>query len=341
MNVEHLVSILTLTYNHQENIGDCIRSVQAQTYENWEMLIVDDGSTDDTFVVASEFAKKDKRIKVFTQENIGVFRMKESYNFALERSKGKYIAILDGDDVWMPEKLAMQIPLLEENEDAVVCFGQAYRSSSELNVDYSLDPVKSNRFLYRDESASVEIDNISKYIILGNIVPALTILIRRNNLEMIGGFIQSNNLPLVDLPTLLELSLIGSFIFLRQPLGKWRHHGNEVTLIHAIKLGRGVYEFSLDFYKKHSDNPKLFKINENLIYKKHHQYYSIRYSRAGRYKLSQKDYIGAKHDYIQSICKFGWRHPLWKIRSIIGLFFTVFHLDLEKFVRKIGRASYK
>lgn len=336
-----LVSILTLTYNHQNYIGDCIHSVQTQTYENWEMLIVDDGSTDDTFTVAREYAKKDKRIKVFTQENIGVFRMKESYNFALEKSNGKYIAILDGDDVWMSEKLSLQISLLEKDKDAVVCFGQAYRSSSDLNINYSLDPIESYKFLYRDERLNVEIDNISKYILLGNIVPALTIVIRRNNLDKIGGFIQSSNLPLVDLPTLLELSLNGSFIFLRQPLGKWRHHGSEVTLIHAIKLGEGLYEFSLNFYKKHSNNPKFSKISEKLIYKKHHQYNSIRYSRSGRYKLSKKDYSGAKKDYILSVFKFGWKYPLWKIRSVIGLFFAIFHLDLEKFVKKVGRVSYK
>ena len=104
-----LVSIITPTYNHEKYIGECIRSVQSQTYSNWEMLIVDDGSTDNTFSIASELAAGDSRIHVYTQKNIGIFRLCETYNFALSESKGKYIAVLEGDDVWLPEKLSVQV----------------------------------------------------------------------------------------------------------------------------------------------------------------------------------------------------------------------------------------
>jgi glycosyltransferase involved in cell wall biosynthesis len=304
------------------------------------MLIVDDGSKDRTVEIAQSFADSDKRIKVFARENIGVFRMKENYNFALERTKGKYIAILDGDDVWLPKKLELQTPLLENNNKAVVVFGQSLRASSDLTKNISLDPNKRFHFLYKKNTEDIEIEDISQQIILGNFVPALTILMRKSALESIGGFVQSHNLPLVDLPTLLELSLLGTFIFVQKPLGKWRHHGNQITLIHTLTLQEQLRDFSYDFYKKHKNNPKFANINKQKIYNSFNKYGSIRYSRSGRYKLSKKDYRGAKRDYLKSIFKFGFHEPVWKLRSLAGLFCAIFHIDLEKIVKKLGRPTY-
>ena len=115
-----LVSIITPTYNHEKYIGDCIRSAQDQTYTNWEMIIVDDGSTDNTFTIAQIAAASDDRIKVFTQKNVGIFRLGETYNFAFAQSKGEYIAVLEGDDVWLPEKLQWQVETMETNKNAVL-----------------------------------------------------------------------------------------------------------------------------------------------------------------------------------------------------------------------------
>ena len=333
-----LVSILTLTYNHRKFIGDCIESVQSQTYSNWEMIIVDDGSTDDTSEIISSYAQNDSRIKLITRENIGVFRMKENYNLALSHSTGKYIAILDGDDVWTEDKLEIQVPLLEKNDDSVVCFGQAYRSSIDLTKNTCLSPQKDMPVFRNNYQKSID---LSYQLILGNIAPALTLVIRRSALNEIGGFQQRKNLPLVDLPTLLELSLIGKFIFVPKPLGKWRHHGNEVTLIHSLSIAEGLYEFSLDFYKRNKDNPKFSTLTEKIIYKSHHNNYVMRYSRSGRKKLSLKDYSGARQDYMISIFKFGFSQPVWKLRSIVGIVFAIFHWDLEKFIRLLGKQSYQ
>jgi glycosyltransferase involved in cell wall biosynthesis len=91
-----LVSIITPTYNHQDYIAECIDSVIHQSYSNWEMIIIDDGSSDNTLSIARLFEKKNNRIKVYTQENIGIFRLAETYNKALGMAKGEYIAILEG-----------------------------------------------------------------------------------------------------------------------------------------------------------------------------------------------------------------------------------------------------
>src|SRR5947207_2132870 len=82
-------SIVTPTYNHERFIGACIESVLAQSYTNWEMIIVDDGSTDNTWNILQYYTKIDARIRPFHQENKGIWCLAETYNFALQHSRGE------------------------------------------------------------------------------------------------------------------------------------------------------------------------------------------------------------------------------------------------------------
>lgn len=91
-----LVSIITPTYNHEKYITECIRSAISQTYQNWEMIIIDDGSTDRTQTLIKSFS--DNRIKYIYQEHLGAYQLGLTYNKALNQTKGKFIAILEGDD---------------------------------------------------------------------------------------------------------------------------------------------------------------------------------------------------------------------------------------------------
>lgn len=109
-----LVSIITPCYNSERYLSETIKSVLSQSYANWEMLIVDDCSTDKSYEIALDFSKKDSRIKVYkNSENQGACY---SRNFAINMAKGKYIAFLDSDDVWLPQKLAEQILFMKKND---------------------------------------------------------------------------------------------------------------------------------------------------------------------------------------------------------------------------------
>ena len=108
-----LVSIIMPSYNCGKFIEKSIRSVLAQTYENWELIIVDDYSKDDTLKIANSFQKLDNRIKVF--QNISNVGAAISRNTALKNAKGRWVAFLDSDDLWHPEKLERQIRFMEEN----------------------------------------------------------------------------------------------------------------------------------------------------------------------------------------------------------------------------------
>ena len=334
-----LVSIITPTYNHENYISDCIRSAQEQTYTNWEMIIVNDGSIDNTLSVARSCAATDDRIHVFTQDNVGIFRLSETYNFALEKSKGKYIAILEGDDVWLPEKLELQVPTLEQDESAVLSWGRAYRSKADLAELYALNPTDEqfDKQLFTNNP----IGTITNKLLFENFIPALTILIRKTALDQIGGFIQNHGLPLVDLPTLQQLSLNGTFTYVNVPLGKWRTYILQVTKMHAVQMAEGFYKLSLAFFEENKLHFENSNIREKDIYEFYNKLLVVSYSRSARYKLIRKDFTGARKDYLKSIFCFGINRPLWKLRSVIGLVFSFVHADIENLARKLGRVSYK
>ena len=106
-----LVSIIMPSYNTAQYIGDSIKSIQNQTYSNWELIIVDDCSTDNSVEVIESF--NETRIRLLHNEkNSGAA---VSRNYALREAKGKWVAFLDSDDLWLPEKLEKQIQFMEEH----------------------------------------------------------------------------------------------------------------------------------------------------------------------------------------------------------------------------------
>lgn len=103
----NLVSIITPSYNCSKYIGETIESIQAQTYKNWELIITDDCSSDNSCEIIEKYASTDSRIKLLRLEKnsgAGVAR-----NKSIEEAKGKYIAFCDSDDRWFPEKLEKQL----------------------------------------------------------------------------------------------------------------------------------------------------------------------------------------------------------------------------------------
>ena len=106
-----LVSIITPCFNSEKYVSQAIQSVVSQTHQNWELLLVDDCSSDETFSIISNFASQDDRIKVFQLDKnsgAGVAR-----NFAIQQAIGSYIAFLDADDLWKSEKLEQQLHFME------------------------------------------------------------------------------------------------------------------------------------------------------------------------------------------------------------------------------------
>lgn len=127
MEQKKLVSVITAAFNSASSIGDSIKSVQAQTYKDWEMFIVDDDSEDNTCQIVEQFAKSDSRIRLIRhQQNTGPAK---SRNTGIEAAGGRYIAFLDSDDLWLPDKLESQTAFMGKHECALSC--TAYKKIDE------------------------------------------------------------------------------------------------------------------------------------------------------------------------------------------------------------------
>lgn len=337
MDASPAVSVISPAYNHSAYIGACIESVLAQTYGDWEMLIVDDGSTDDTLAVAREYAARDPRIRVFTQPNVGIFRLGETYNFALGQARGKYIAVLECDDVWLPEKLERQVGALEEDAGAVLSWGRAYEADRELKTRFRLLPEGEVRpEVFRNDPPL----SILREFFFTLFIPALTLVIRREALVSLGGFRQGYGLPLVDVPTCLALAARGRFLFVDEPLGCWRTNPGQITKTRIVEMHEGFRALALDFYREHR-SPALEEILPYRRLKRHYREQAVvAYSRSGRYKLIRRDFKGARQDYLRSLFGFGLRKPVWKLRSLAGYVCSLFGRDVEGLARLTGRRSY-
>lgn len=125
--MKELVSIIMPSYNTGRFISETIESVLAQSYSNWELIIVDDCSTDDTDEVVGQYLT-DERIRYIKNKNNSGAAV--SRNHALREAKGKWIAFLDSDDLWMPDKLEKQIRYMEMND-----YHFSYTNYSEINAE--------------------------------------------------------------------------------------------------------------------------------------------------------------------------------------------------------------
>ena len=170
-----LISVITPTYNCANFIGETIESVQAQTYQQWEMIIVDDRSTDNTKEIVEEYVKADDRIKyTCLEENSGAAVARTT---AMELANGEYMAFLDSDDIWSEDKLEKQLSFMKEQDIAFSCtaYEQIDEKGEPLNriirtvpkADYNrvlLDcPVGNSTVMYNVEKmGKFEVPNIRK-----------------------------------------------------------------------------------------------------------------------------------------------------------------------------------
>lgn len=148
-----------------------IRSVLDQTYEAIELIVIDDGSTDDSAAIARSFAP---RVQLIEQPPLGVYHAR---NRALAASRGELIAFIDSDDRWLPEKLALQVPLFERPEVGLV-YGDV------RHVDGALKPLRPTSFAVAPPHRGW----VREAFAQSNFIPTITAVLRRRCLEEIGGF---------------------------------------------------------------------------------------------------------------------------------------------------------
>jgi glycosyltransferase involved in cell wall biosynthesis len=198
-----LVSVVTATYNMAQYLPEAIDSVLQQDYPHIEMIVVDDGSTDDTRSVLATYGH-DERLRVISQPNSG---QTVSKNRGWRAARGQLIAFLDADDAWLPGKLARQIPCFTEPRVAV-CYGRM------IYVDERGEPLPIEPL--RGHSG-----HITAPLLVDNFVSFPTVVVRRRVLEEMDGFDESLTMS-IDYDLWLRVSVKHEFRFLDEPLARYR-----------------------------------------------------------------------------------------------------------------------
>ncbi len=255
-----LISILTPVYNQELYIEKTIKSVLNQTYQNWEWIIMDDGSTDNTRNIINTY--KDERIKYLYQEHSGIDKISSTHNEALRLSKGDFIALIDGDDMWPEYKLEKQLNSFIDDK-VVLSYGECcIINSGGGKIDYIKVP--DDKEISRNEPLG---SSLQKFLFqVNSFIYNPTVLIRKSALQKIGGFIVYRGLC-HDFPTWCRLSLDGKFDPVSQCLGYWRKHSNSVTFHNAEYRFRNKIQFIRDFaeiYKREIESLGFYFIKENI-----------------------------------------------------------------------------
>lgn len=242
MENNELVSIIMPAYNASNYIQESIDSVKAQTHSNWELIIVDDGSTDTTSEIIKRNILKESRIKLFYQEN---GKQGKARNLGIANATGIYIAFLDSDDLWMPEKLETQL---------------------EEIVRYNADLVFSDSYIFFDDNSSNRKSsmNTSNDIFVGkealddflfrNKIPTLTVLTRKEKILSVNAFTEKLAIQNAEDYHLWLRMLMDSSVFYGSDkiLTAYRVHSKSVTQGDTFAIEQKI-EVLYDLLHKYPD----------------------------------------------------------------------------------------
>lgn len=228
-----LISVIICFLNAEKFIQEAVESVIHQTYDNWELLLVDDGSTDNSTRIAKAFAERSSS-RTFYLEHEGHQNkgLSASRNLGIKHAKGEYLAFLDSDDIWLPQNLERQLEFMVSNPDVdMVCGpGQFWYSwtgnQKDLSRDFILEPGGKPGFSYRPLSL------LPRYLQDERTVPLICcVLVKRELLERIGGFEETFRGLYEDQVIFAKISIEASVFVHGECMSRYRQHPNSLCAI--------------------------------------------------------------------------------------------------------------
>lgn len=224
-SIKGMVSVIIPTYNGSRFISETIQSALDQTYKNLEVIVINDGSVDNTKDIVEDFIKIDSRVRLINQSNSGVSAAR---NRGIENSRGEYIALLDHDDLWLPDKLEKQLSLFMEN--IVLVYSNATAYDTKQNIKYPIHNPKNFRS-----------GKVIKYLSKANFIPCLTAVIKKSVLLRLDYMFDENMFMIEEYDLFIRLSLIGDFNFIPETTAIYKIHGNNE---HKIRSYLFVHDLS-------------------------------------------------------------------------------------------------
>lgn len=287
------ISIIIPTYNYARFLPEAIESVLKQTYKDYEIIVVDDGSTDNTKEIIDKY--KDK-IRYIYQENKG---LPSARNTGIKSAKGEYFAFLDSDDVFLPEKLELQIGRFDRNSS----LGMVYTYRCFFNEKgVRKKSISENRFL---------VGKIQTELFLGNVIPVSSTVVNRKCFEKVGLFDESLT-SAEDYDLWLRLSHYFEVDCVPMPLVKIR--------LHSSNMSRNLERMYINKITVINKNIQMFPevgySDPHIMRRLADLYYSLGWVYVGKLKLKK-----AFKQFIKSIKA----RPLW-LTPLVCLYYKILKL---------------
>jgi len=287
-----LVSVVIATYNMGHYLPEAVRSVLAQSYLNVDVQIVDDGSTDDTPTIVRQWDAH-PRVRLHRQSNAGQAHAK---NQGIALSRGDFIAFLDADDVWLPEKLARQMPLFTGRPEVGVVYSGYERMDGE-GRPLPKGPTRMHR------------GRVSGALLIENFVPFPSAVVRRERLERHGAFDETLGMG-IDYDLWLRLSAHCQFDFIAEPTVRYRIWPGQMS-----KNYRQRYESGIRIMQRFLErNPGV--VGDSVA----RRAWAHTYTGRGDSTLWQeKDRVAAFRDYVRALSFRPAYWPAWRsmLRSLV------------------------
>lgn len=207
------ITVLMCVYNAEQWLGECIRSILSQSYSNFEFIIINDGSTDNSLKILNKFAVEDNRVKIFTKSNTG---LTSSLNYGIERATGSWIARIDADDISTKHRLRDQLKETCQRKNIVlVGSGLTFIDGSGVTQNSYIYPNQTTRLRRRIKSGKAFFPHSSAFI-------------NTQTLRSIGGYREAFKRS-QDLDLWLRLIEVGDVACITKPLVKIRRHDNQLS----------------------------------------------------------------------------------------------------------------
>ncbi len=254
-----MISIAMTTYNGENYLREQLDSILNQTYSDFELIICDDFSKDNTRLILSEYAAKDSRIKIFfNEENLG---FKKNFEKSISLCSGEYIAFSDQDDIWLNNKLEMSIKYIGNNY--LLCTDAICVNEDGKSLKYTMKEV----IHYKCKSTEI----IQKHLVVSNFVQGATIFARadfiRNHLPI------PNEFEYHDWYYGILAAVDNKLIYLDAITLKYRQHTSQVTINKKKNIVNNILDLKyVDFYRKNIQNIiRCEFISKSSIFPKHIQ----------------------------------------------------------------------
>lgn len=291
MNDKPLVSIVTPTYNRSDFLPEAIDSVLCQTCENFELIIVDDGSTDDTQARVESY-QKDPRIRYFYQSNQG---QSVARNRGIAESTGEFICFLDSDNAWLPHKLERSLLEFERFPEAHIVYGD--------NILIDASGAETRKSTMKRYSG-----RITHHLLKDNFVSMNTTMTRRHCFDEMGGFNESDRVA-EDYGLWLRFSIRFEFRYIPEFLGFYREMENQISADKQQRL-EGNERLLLQFLEQYPDA---------VTGKQRRRGLSHFYTRKARYEFSVKAFVAALSDIAKAIKYDPWWQGPWRALAKMAL----------------------